>query len=60
MPPRRTGRCRATRGHDGALPTEDDVRRILGSVGAEVEVLLDLLFALMEGKDITRFIAAGR
>jgi hypothetical protein len=36
------------------------VRRILGFVGAKVEDLLDLLFALMEGKDITRFIAAGR
>ena len=66
-------RRRLTRGHckrvasrrreataDGALPTEDDVRRILGSVGAVVEDRLDLLFALMEGKDITRLIAVGR
>jgi ribosomal protein L12E/L44/L45/RPP1/RPP2 len=36
------------------------MRRILGSVGAVVEDRLDLLFALMEGKDITRLIAAGR
>jgi len=36
------------------------VRRILVSVDAVVEDRLDLLFALMEGKDITRLIAAGR
>ena len=50
----------ASSGHHGALPTEDDVRRILGSVGAVVEDRLDLLFAAMEGKDITRLIAVGR
>ena len=36
------------------------MRRILGSVSAVVEDRLDLLFALMEGKDITRLIAVGR
>nr|AGT17046.1 60S acidic ribosomal protein [Saccharum hybrid cultivar R570] len=42
-------------------PTKDDVRRILGSVGAEVEEdRLDLLFALMDGKDVAELIAAGR
>ncbi|KAG0542344.1 hypothetical protein BDA96_02G095400 [Sorghum bicolor] len=42
-------------------PTKDDVRRILGSVGAEVEEdRLDLLFALMDGKDVADLIAAGR
>ena len=36
------------------------MRRILVSVDAVVEDRLDLLFALMEGKDITRLIAMGR
>ncbi|CAD6204801.1 unnamed protein product [Miscanthus lutarioriparius] len=51
---------RVTQGHDGALPTEDDVCYILGSIGAMVEDRLDLLFALMEGKDITRLITASK
>ncbi|PWZ15634.1 60S acidic ribosomal protein P2-3 [Zea mays] len=43
-----------------ALPTKDDVRRILRSVSAEVEEdRLDLVFALLEVKDIAELIATG-
>ncbi|KQK20232.1 60S acidic ribosomal protein P2A [Brachypodium distachyon] len=42
-------------------PTKDDVRAILGSVGAEVEEYkLDILFKEVEGKDISELLAAGR
>jgi len=46
-------------------PTKEDVRRILGSVGAdageeEEEGRLDLLFARLEGKDVAELVAAGR
>ncbi|KAG2640970.1 60S acidic ribosomal protein P2B-like [Panicum virgatum] len=47
-----------------ARPTKEDVRRILGSVGAdageEEEGRLDLLFARLEGKDVAELVAAGR
>uniref|UniRef100_A0ACD5Z4A3 Uncharacterized protein n=1 Tax=Avena sativa TaxID=4498 RepID=A0ACD5Z4A3_AVESA len=42
-------------------PTKDDVRAILGSVGAEVEEdKLEMLFKEVEGKDLVELIAAGR
>uniref|UniRef100_A0A0E0I9A7 Uncharacterized protein n=1 Tax=Oryza nivara TaxID=4536 RepID=A0A0E0I9A7_ORYNI len=42
-------------------PSKDDVRAILGSVGADVdEAKLDLLFEEIAGKDIPELIAAGR
>ncbi|KAE8817214.1 60S acidic ribosomal protein P2B [Hordeum vulgare] len=42
-------------------PTKDDVRAILGSVGAEVEEgKLDALFKEVEGKDLAELLAAGR
>ncbi|CAM0947475.1 unnamed protein product [Alopecurus aequalis] len=42
-------------------PTKDDVRAILGSVGAEVEEeKLDMLFREVEGKDLAELLAAGR
>jgi ribosomal protein L12E/L44/L45/RPP1/RPP2 len=44
-----------------ASPTKDDVRAILGSVGAEVdEAKLEMLFREVDGKDIAALIAAGR
>jgi large subunit ribosomal protein LP2 len=44
-----------------AAPTKEDVRRILGAVGAEVEEdRLDLLFSQLEGKDVAELLAAGR
>jgi ribosomal protein L12E/L44/L45/RPP1/RPP2 len=44
-----------------ALPTKDDVCHILCSVGTEVEWdRLDLLFELLEGKDIAELIATGQ
>jgi large subunit ribosomal protein LP2 len=43
-----------------ALPTKDDVRRILRSVSAEVEEdRLDLVFALLEVKGIAELIYTG-
>uniref|UniRef100_A0A0E0LSW6 Uncharacterized protein n=1 Tax=Oryza punctata TaxID=4537 RepID=A0A0E0LSW6_ORYPU len=43
-----------------ATPSKDDVRAILGSVGADVdEAKLDLLFDLIAGKDVAELIAAG-
>jgi large subunit ribosomal protein LP2 len=42
-------------------PTKDDVRKILDSVGAEVEeAKLELLFKEVEGKDVDELLAAGR
>jgi large subunit ribosomal protein LP2 len=42
-------------------PTKDDVRKILESVGAEVEeAKLELLFKEVEGKDVDELLAAGR
>ncbi|EEC83203.1 hypothetical protein OsI_28460 [Oryza sativa Indica Group] len=42
-------------------PSKDDVRAILGSVGADVdEAKLDLLFEEIAGKDVPELIAAGR
>ncbi|KAM0923271.1 hypothetical protein ACQ4PT_005591 [Festuca glaucescens] len=42
-------------------PTKDDVRAILGSVGAEVEEdKLEMLFKEVEGKDLADLLAAGR
>ncbi|CAM0952745.1 unnamed protein product [Alopecurus aequalis] len=42
-------------------PTKDDVRAILGSVGAEVEEeKLQILFKEVEGKDLAELLAAGR
>ncbi|CAN6197405.1 unnamed protein product [Urochloa humidicola] len=44
-----------------ARPSKEDVRRILGSVGAEVEEdRLDMLFEQLEGKDVAELLAAGR
>jgi large subunit ribosomal protein LP2 len=44
-----------------ASPSKDDVRAILGSVGAEVdEAKLEMLFKEVDGKDIAALIAAGR
>ncbi|KAM0887459.1 hypothetical protein ACQ4PT_029034 [Festuca glaucescens] len=44
-----------------ASPTKDDVRAILGSVGAEVdEAKLEMLFKEVDGKDLAALIAAGR
>ncbi|KAK1614071.1 hypothetical protein QYE76_019588 [Lolium multiflorum] len=44
-----------------ASPTKDDVRAILGSVGAEVdEAKLEMLFKEVGGKDLPALIAAGR
>jgi large subunit ribosomal protein LP2 len=49
---------------EGACPTMEDVRRILGSVGADgaaaEEDLLDLLSSRLEGKDVAELVAAGR
>ena len=50
---------------EGARPTMEDVRRILGSVGADgaaaaAEDLLDLLSSRLEGKDVAELVAAGR
>jgi large subunit ribosomal protein LP2 len=42
-------------------PTKDDVRAILGSVGADVdEGKLEMLFKEVEGKDLAELLAAGR
>ncbi|KAK3126762.1 hypothetical protein QOZ80_7AG0562010 [Eleusine coracana subsp. coracana] len=55
------------KGEEGApapippLPGKDDVRRILDSVGVNVdEDRLDMLFAELEGKDFAELMAAGR
>uniref|UniRef100_A0A0D9X5V0 60S acidic ribosomal protein P2 n=1 Tax=Leersia perrieri TaxID=77586 RepID=A0A0D9X5V0_9ORYZ len=41
-------------------PCKDDVRAILGSVGADVdEAKLDFLFEQIAGKDVTELLAAG-
>ncbi|XP_055832644.1 60S acidic ribosomal protein P2-like [Solanum dulcamara] len=42
-------------------PTEKDLKKILGSVGAEADDdRIQLLLSQVEGKDITELIAAGR
>ena len=42
-------------------PTADDIKKILGSVGADAdEDRISLLLDNLEGKDITEVIAAGR
>ncbi|KAL3850320.1 hypothetical protein ACJIZ3_012202 [Penstemon smallii] len=42
-------------------PSADDLKHILGSVGAEAdEERIDLLLTQVKGKDITELIAAGR
>eukprot|EP00262_Sarcandra_glabra_P001341 TRINITY_DN1139_c0_g1_i1.p2 TRINITY_DN1139_c0_g1~~TRINITY_DN1139_c0_g1_i1.p2 ORF type:complete len:116 (+),score=33.05 TRINITY_DN1139_c0_g1_i1:87-434(+) len=44
-----------------AQPSVNDIKSILGSVGAEVEDdRLDLLLTEIKGKDITELIACGR
>jgi large subunit ribosomal protein LP2 len=41
-------------------PTKDEVRAILGSVGAEVEEdKLEMLFKEVEGKDLAELLTAG-
>ncbi|XP_062187995.1 large ribosomal subunit protein P2A-like [Phragmites australis] len=54
--------CLGADAEEGApRPGKGDVRRILDSVGAEVEEgRLDLLFAQLEGKDVAELLAAGR
>eukprot|EP00252_Welwitschia_mirabilis_P022245 TRINITY_DN5975_c1_g1_i1.p2 TRINITY_DN5975_c1_g1~~TRINITY_DN5975_c1_g1_i1.p2 ORF type:complete len:115 (+),score=33.31 TRINITY_DN5975_c1_g1_i1:192-536(+) len=42
-------------------PSADDVKSILGSVGAEAEdERIDLLLSQVDGRDVTELIAAGR
>ncbi|KAM0925767.1 hypothetical protein ACQ4PT_004015 [Festuca glaucescens] len=42
-------------------PNKDDVRKILDSVGAEVEEdKMEMLFKEVEGKDVVELLAAGR
>ncbi|KAK4793561.1 hypothetical protein SAY86_023996 [Trapa natans] len=42
-------------------PSADDVRKILGSVGAEIDGdRIELLLSEVKGKDITELIASGR
>ncbi|WOG98324.1 hypothetical protein DCAR_0417665 [Daucus carota subsp. sativus] len=42
-------------------PTADDIKNILGSVGAEAEDdRIELLLSQVKGKDITELIASGR
>lgn len=42
-------------------PTKDDLKKILESVGAEIdEEKIDLLFSLVKDRDVTELIAAGR
>jgi large subunit ribosomal protein LP2 len=42
-------------------PNKDDVRKILDSVGAEVEEdKMEMLFKEVEGKDVFELLAAGR
>ncbi|XP_054816283.1 60S acidic ribosomal protein P2A-like [Prosopis cineraria] len=44
-----------------AAPTADDLKYILGSVGAEIDdERIDLLLSEVNGKDITELIASGR
>ncbi|XP_028756835.1 60S acidic ribosomal protein P2A [Neltuma alba] len=44
-----------------AAPTTDDVKHILGSVGAEIDdERIELLLSEVSGKDITELIASGR
>ncbi|KAK4441280.1 60S acidic ribosomal protein P2 [Sesamum alatum] len=44
-----------------ASPSADDLKNILGSVGAEAdEDRIELLLSQVKGKDITELIAAGR
>ncbi|KAK6144230.1 hypothetical protein DH2020_021050 [Rehmannia glutinosa] len=42
-------------------PSADDLRKILGSVGAEADTeKIELLLSQIKGRDITELIAAGR
>ncbi|XP_059287586.1 large ribosomal subunit protein P2B-like [Lycium ferocissimum] len=42
-------------------PSSDDLKKILNSVGAEIdEVKIELLLSQVKGKDITELIAAGK
>lgn len=42
-------------------PTSNDLKKILESVGAEIdETKIDLLFSLIKDHDVTELIAAGR
>ncbi|GMH09942.1 hypothetical protein Nepgr_011783 [Nepenthes gracilis] len=42
-------------------PSSDDLRDILGSVGAEADdEMIELLLSEVKGKDVTELIAAGR
>nr|GMC64749.1 60S acidic ribosomal protein P2A-like [Ipomoea batatas] len=44
-----------------ACPSADDLKHILSSVGADCDAdRIDLLLSQVEGKDITKLIAAGR
>ncbi|GKV37517.1 hypothetical protein SLEP1_g45543 [Rubroshorea leprosula] len=44
-----------------ATPSADDIKHILGSVGADAdEDRIELFLSQVEGKDITELIAAGR
>eukprot|EP00252_Welwitschia_mirabilis_P017904 TRINITY_DN3991_c0_g1_i1.p1 TRINITY_DN3991_c0_g1~~TRINITY_DN3991_c0_g1_i1.p1 ORF type:complete len:113 (-),score=46.95 TRINITY_DN3991_c0_g1_i1:174-512(-) len=44
-----------------ASPTADDIKSILGSVGAEAEdERIELLLSQVGGRDVTELIAAGR
>ncbi|KAI9076223.1 hypothetical protein K1719_041796 [Acacia pycnantha] len=44
-----------------AVPTADDLKHILGSVGAEADnERIELLLSEVKGKDITELIASGR
>ncbi|KAK4286366.1 hypothetical protein QN277_002927 [Acacia crassicarpa] len=44
-----------------AAPTADDLKHILGSVGAEADdERIELLLSEVKGKDITELIASGR
>ncbi|XP_050370129.1 60S acidic ribosomal protein P2-like [Argentina anserina] len=44
-----------------ASPSADDVKKILGSVGAEADdIKIELLLSQLKGKDITELVASGR
>ncbi|XP_062013526.1 large ribosomal subunit protein P2-like [Rosa rugosa] len=44
-----------------ASPSADDVKKILGSVGAEADdSRIELLLSELKGKDITELVASGR
>ncbi|XVE76007.1 hypothetical protein DITRI_Ditri12bG0138100 [Diplodiscus trichospermus] len=46
---------------DNTCPSADDLKAILGSVGAEAEdERIELLLSEVKGKDITELIASGR